>query len=324
LGLDRNRDGELSWGEIRDRHADIAAYVLQHLRLYAASGPCALDPGPQSLVDLSAGTYTELPLRMACDGRSPVRLEYDLLFEFDPTHRGVLRLITAQGERTFVLSADRKQVRLNGWDPGGVGRTLTEFIGEGIWHIWIGLDHVLFLLTLLLPAVLERRAGVWQSARSLRRVGGEVLSIVTAFTVAHSITLALTVLGRLDLPGVWVESAIAASIALAAFNNLHPFLPGRGWMIAFVLGLVHGMGFASVLIDLGLPNGALLWPLLGFNLGVEIGQLAIVALFVPIAYLLRDTAVYRLAGLRFGSMAAVGIALIWVAERSLGQVWLPS
>ena len=142
------------------------------------------------------------------------------------------------------------------------------------------------------------------------------LKVVTAFTLAHSITLSLAVLGVVTLPSRFVESVIAASVVVAALNNLRGTVDRRRWVMAFVFGLVHGFGFASVLADLGLPQGALALALVGFNLGVEIGQLAIVAAFLPAAYLLRATAFYRVGVLRVGSLAVAVLASWWLIERA--------
>jgi hypothetical protein len=150
-----------------------------------------------------------------------------------------------------------------------------------------------------------------------------VLKIVTAFTVAHSITLSLAALGYVHLPSRLVESAIAASVVLAAFNNLVPFFAERGWMVAFGFGLLHGFGFANALRDLGLQHGQLAATLFGFNLGVELGQLAIVAVFLPLAYALRGLLFYRRFVLQAGSVAIMLVASTWLAERVLDFKWLP-
>jgi len=150
-----------------------------------------------------------------------------------------------------------------------------------------------------------------------------VLKIVTAFTVAHSITLSLAALGWVNLPTRLVESAIAASVVLAAFNNLMPFFAERGWMVAFAFGLIHGFGFANALRDLGLRNGELAATLCGFNLGVEIGQLAMVTLFLPLAWSFRRMLFYRRVVLQAGSVAIILVATLWFAERVGDFKWLP-
>ena len=147
--------------------------------------------------------------------------------------------------------------------------------------------------------------------------------MVTAFTVAHSITLSLATLGWISLPSRWVESAIAASVVLAALNNVWPVFHGRRWIVAFGFGLIHGFGFASVLADLGLPQGALALALLGFNVGVELGQLAIVAAFLPLAYLLRRSAFYQRAVMRAGSLLIAALAAAWLVERVFDLKLLP-
>jgi hypothetical protein len=150
-----------------------------------------------------------------------------------------------------------------------------------------------------------------------------VVRIVTSFTVAHSITLTLATLGVVSLPSRWIESAIALSVVLAALNNVFTVFHGRRWMVAFCFGLIHGFGFASVLADLGLPQGTLLLALVGFNLGVECGQLAIVAIFLPLAFWLRRTRFYQRLVFISGSLLIAGIAGIWLAERMFNFKLLP-
>jgi hypothetical protein len=136
--------------------------------------------------------------------------------------------------------------------------------------------------------------------------------------VAHSITLALAVLGVVDLPSRLVESIIAFSVLAMALNNLVPVIPEGRWMLVFGFGLIHGFGFASVLGDLGLPAGTLAVALFGFNVGVEIGQLAIVAITLPAALLLRHTAFYRIVVLWAGSAIVAVISALWFYERAFG------
>jgi hypothetical protein len=194
-------------------------------------------------------------------------------------------------------------------------RQFADYVKHGVWHIWIGFDHILFLLALLLPAVLLWRDASWDGGASLRAAVIDVLKIVTAFTLAHSITLSLATLGVLSVPSRLVESAIAASVVLAALNNIWPLFHGRRALAAFAFGLIHGFGFASVLLDLGLPSSSLLVSLVGFNAGVELGQIAIVAVFLPLAYLARNTAFYRKAVLVGGSALIAAVSLVWLAER---------
>jgi hypothetical protein len=156
----------------------------------------------------------------------------------------------------------------------------------------------------------------WEPAASLKKSLVEVLKVVTAFTLAHSITLSLAVLGFVSLPSRFVESTIAASIIFAALNNLRGSIEKRRWVMAFTFGLIHGFGFASALADLGLPQGALALALVGFNLGVELGQMAIVTAFVPIAFALRGTVFYRRYFMPVGSVVIAIVALYWFLQRA--------
>jgi len=143
----------------------------------------------------------------------------------------------------------------------------------------------------------------------------DVVKVVTAFTLAHSITLSLAGLQIISLPSRLVESVIAASVIVAALNNLRGTVEGKRWLMAFGFGLIHGFGFASVLADLGLPQGALVLALVGFNVGVELGQLAIVAVFLPLAFWLRATRFYRVGLLMAGSIVVALLASWWLAQR---------
>ena len=141
--------------------------------------------------------------------------------------------------------------------------------------------------------------------------------------MAHSITLSLATLGLVTLPSRWVEAAIALSVVLAALNNVWPVVHRGRWVVAFCFGLIHGFGFASVLQDLGLPREALALALVGFNVGVELGQLAIVAVFLPLAFAVRRTAFYQKGVLVGGSLLIALVAGIWLAERLFNLKVLP-
>jgi len=202
-------------------------------------------------------------------------------------------------------------------------RQFFDYGHEGVWHIWIGFDHILFLLALLLPAVVLRQDEKWQAVAAFKPAFWAVFKIVTAFTVAHSITLSLATLGVVSLPSRWVEATIAASVVIAAMNNVFPIFRERRWMMAFAFGLIHGFGFASVLRDLGLPQDALVLALVGFNLGVEAGQLVIVAAFLPVAYALRQTWFYQRLILLGGSFLIAAVASVWLVERVFDLKLLP-
>ncbi|MCW5632510.1 MAG: HupE/UreJ family protein [Rubrivivax sp.] len=320
VGLDDDGNGEITWGELRARQAAVAAYAVPRVGLQADGRACEpRPPGALQVAEHGGRGFAVLALQFDCpDPPRTLALDYRLFADVNPTHRGLLKLQAAGAVQSAVLDpAAGAPLRLELARPGA-WRNFVAYVGQGVWHIWIGLDHILFLVALLLPAVLWREGARWVPADTLRGVGWDVLKVVTGFTVAHSITLTLATLGWLVLPARPVESLIAASVALAAVNNVWPLVGGRRWLVAFGFGLVHGFGFAGALAELGLPQGALAVSLLGFNVGVELGQLAIVLVFLPLAFALRRTRLYRRAVLVGGSGLIALLALAWFAERAFG------
>ena len=317
LGLDSDGNGEITWGEVRARHEDIAAYALARLAVAADGRRCTLAPTAHLVEGHSDGAYAAMRFSIDCGKSSAPReieVEYSLFFDLDPSHRGLLRVQHAGGTVTAILSPERPKQKFELAAPSRLGQFL-DYGREGIWHILIGFDHILFLVSLLLPAVFVLGRRGWEPAARFAPVFWDVLRIVTAFTLAHSITLSLAALSVITLPSRLVESTIALSVVVAALNNLWPVVARRRWAVAFGFGLVHGFGFASVLADLGLPRDALTLALVGFNLGVEAGQLAIVSLFLPLAYGLRRTRLYRRMIFAGGSALIALVAAVWMAER---------
>ncbi len=318
LQLDRDSNGEITWGEVRLRADDITQMATSHLSVTASEKSCVwATAAPLQLDRHSDGTYAVLSLTAQCTSLdAPLKAAYSLLFDVDPSHRGLVQWVgpgSAQAQAlVFGTSSAEQTLALQ---PAGAWQTLRQYLVDGTWHIWIGYDHILFLLSLLLPAVLVRRQGQWEGSSSLTGSIKEVLKVVTAFTLAHSITLSLAALQVISLPSRLVESAIAASVVFAALNNLRGAIESRRWVMAFAFGLIHGFGFASVLADLGLPQNALVLALVGFNLGVEVGQLAIVAVFLPLAFLLRHTRFYRVGVLKGGSVLVAILAGWWLVQR---------
>jgi hypothetical protein len=323
IGLDANLDGNVEWGEVKAKHPEIVAYAFSHLKLKADGNPCPTRVTDHKIDNHSDGTYAVVFFAADCP-KTPLSLEidYTLFFDLDKEHKGLLNLQSEGKARSAIFGdSDRKQsfqlAKPSKW------KQFVDYLVEGIWHIWIGLDHILFLLSLLLPAVLTWSADKWLAASKFGQAFIEVLKVVTAFTVAHSITLSLAALGVVQIPTWIAESAIAASVVVAALNNVYPIFHGRRWVVAFLFGLIHGFGFANVLTELGLPESTLLIALVGFNLGVEVGQVAIVAVFLPLAFALRETWVYQRLVLVAGSLLIAGVAAAWLVERVFDLKFMP-
>lgn len=247
-----------------------------------------------------------------------LRISYDLFFTEDPQQKGFFTLNGA--ETIYRFDPDHKTHTVSEY-PQSLWEQFTIFFQEGVWHIWIGYDHILFVLMLLLPAVLFSKTGTRTEGFSVALV--QMVKVITAFSVAHSITLFLSVAGLVVLPVRVVESAIAASIIVAAWFNLSRQYSHNGVVTAFTFGLLHGFGFAAALQEtLGHYSGTFAMILLGFNLGVEAGQLAIVLGLFPLLYLGRNSPWYRLLVLSL-SLLTLLLATLWLLERSLAVRVLP-
>ena len=320
IGLDGSDDGVITWGELRQRHQAIATYALSRLRIEGDGAACPIQAGPQLVDSLTDGAYTVLRFSIGCAQQpQSLRVDYNIFFDIDPQHRGLFRLDVDGASQTTVFGPESSQ---QSFDLAATSllHQFATYVDEGVWHIWIGYDHMLFLLTLLLPAVLRRQEGRWTAVPRFRDGLLHVVGIVTAFTLAHSCTLSLAALGVIGLPSRLVESVIAGSIIIAALNNFYPVVTRRLWLVALTFGLAHGFGFAGVLADLGLPRDARLVSLVAFNVGVELGQLAVVAAALPLVYSLCRWRHYPRAVLQGGSLAIVSVASLWFIQRAFDVI----
>lgn len=347
IGIDSNRDGAITWGEVKAHRTAIERHALARLSIRGDGLHCTTAANDQKITRHTDGAYAVMEFTATCNKNIPTTLSigYRLFRDVDPYHRGIVTLRAGDKTAGAVLGPNKPVASLNLRQPSR-WRQFKSFVGDGIWHIWTGFDHMLFLLALLFPAVLVRRrqnddrgsgrpalaaladsssllalssAGPkyrWQAASGFWQVLLEVVKVVSAFTVSHSVTLSLAVLGIVALPSRLVESGIALSVIVAAFNNIYPIVRQRTWLIAFSFGFIHGLGFASALSGLNLPAGAMTASLGGFNVGVEIGQEAIVLAFLPFAWLLRNTRFYRIGLVRWGSWLIVAVAAGWLVQRA--------
>jgi hypothetical protein len=338
LDLDSDADGKLTWGEVRAAWPRIEAYALQRLTIEG----CALTAIGRGLERRNDGAYAVLYLRSPCALPAPPRIVYSLFADVDPTHRGIAKVQrpgqdvvltvleptavaaasagaagTAAGAGASASAAGDATVRRSETGPRW------QFLAEGVRHILTGYDHVLFLLCLLLPSVVRRAPGGWRPVERLSQAVLPVVGIVTAFTVAHSITLALAAMKLVSLSPRFIEPAIAVTIILAALDNLLPIFPVRRVVVTFFFGLIHGFGFANVLAELNLPRAAFAWALLQFNVGLEVGQLLIVAVATTALFSLRRWRGYPRAVIGAGSGVAIVIGLLWLIERTANVSLMP-
>ena len=324
--LDQNKDGKVSWGETLAKTAELKLWLEQGIQLSTLNQKCALAQMNIKASDHADGTYLSVEWTVACldvaeDELLGLTLRYDLMFDQDNLHRALVKIDLPNFQSSAILSPDRPEFTLTKATGSGL-KVLERYLLEGVWHIWIGIDHVLFLLSLLILAFLEpsRKSVIqWPAVQNVKTAVLDILAVVTAFTLAHSITLGLTIFKWLEPSADLIEPAIALSVVAAALNNLLGWAALRRWQLAFAFGLVHGFGFANVLVDLGLPSDQLAIALGGFNLGVELGQIAIVLVFLPLAWWLRNTLFYRWVVVVGGSLTIAVLGIIWTLQRTVLQ-----
>lgn len=309
MTLDLDRDGAVTWGELQSSGEPISAFVEDGVQIVRGGNPCRLETGNRdfSLVQRSGIPNLRIRLPVLCPAEAEADvhvMRYSLFFDINPAHRALLHVSGASNESAHVFSPARPEVRLTG-DASPLSAAV-GFVGAGIHHILSGYDHLIFLALLILPAA---------GSSALREKLVRIAVIVTAFTVAHSITLAAATTGAVSLPERPVEIGIAASIVLAAAINIVRPSHRLGWKVAFAFGLLHGFGFAGALREMGLERDTLLSSLLAFNVGVELGQLLVVALILPILVWLSASTRYRPVVVPAVSLAGASLGVVWTAAR---------
>ena len=331
LDLDTNEDGQLTWAEVKSAWPRIQSYAMARLQIQG----CVLRPLRQALERRNDGAYAVLFLSSDCVLAQPPVISYTLLREVDPTHRGIAKVQRpGQPPALSLLDPTQPAALANvaaavgaasgaSAEPSLAGASGWGFLREGIRHILTGYDHVLFLLCLLLPSVMRRTPKGWRPVERLSQAVLPVVGIVSAFTVAHSITLGLAATKVVSLSPAFIEPAIAVTIILAALDNVWPIFPVRREIVTFFFGLIHGFGFAGVLAELNLPTAEFAWALLQFNLGLELGQLLIVVSVTALLFLLRQRPHYRSWVIRGGSFAAIVIGVLWLIERTANVSLIP-
>lgn len=317
MGVDTDGDGKLRWQEVQSRAEAITEYLQNNVQLTRATKACSLAIESEWKIDTHFNEgYLVVPVRAQCPLAGEVVIHYSAFFNEDSQHKLLFTLTSqssAKNNSPRILSDAVRTLSLSE-TAGSKLATFKEFVVQGVVHIWIGVDHILFLISLLLTAVLIRKDKQWEVNNNIRDIVVNTLWIVTAFTLAHSITLTATALNWIQLPSRWVEVSIAISVALVALNNIYPLVLRLGWL-TFAFGLLHGMGFAGALGELGLPADQQFLTVLAFNLGVELGQMAIVLVVLPLLISIRNYSAYIPYGLKGLSIVIVLVAIQWIVQR---------
>ena len=330
LDLDRNASGKLEWGEIEAQQERIRAYAFTSIQLSTTGGLCQDTSASQELARREDGTYAVLRWRAECPQLgSEINIQYRLLADVDPTHRALVSVSGADVKlSTLRPSAEAQAVSLQSRESGTRSYDLFGFFIEGFLHILHGFDHLAFLLALLIP-------GISVASVNQRRLAGtlsELLAIISVFTLAHSLTLGLTAFDLISLPSRLVESLIALSVIVAGAQAFlvaraasiqkrleevaNPWLGSVPLWLVFAFGLVHGMGFGAALNNSGFGGRSALSALLGFNIGVEAGQLAVVAVALPLIWVLRSTMGFRRVILPGAAASVIVAGALWLFARA--------
>lgn len=337
---------QISWRTVEAHRDAIYREVLGALTV-ATLAPCALEGRQLRLTERTHHTYLTVGFEARCEQARGLTVEYRLLFDRDPLHRAVAVVSDGAGERRAVLSADSRILReapapaAPAAAPGGpaaqasptsppeavAARAPTvappeassaaspSFVALGARHALAGWDHLLFLLALMLPSVLRRERGAWVPRADLSSALPQLAGVVIAFTLAHAVTLSLAATFVISPPARLVEVAIAASVLLAALNNLVPRVDTGRPLVALAAGLIHGPGFAYGLAELSAQGVSA--ALLLFNLGVGLAQLLFVLALFPLLFALRMRAAYPRVVMRVASLALCAAGAVWLTGRML-------
>lgn len=307
--LRTNALSELRWQELLDQELELAAFIAAHVRPLDSGSACPTNVILVGLTEHGNSTYSVWKLSWPCIA---TQLRYTLFARDDALHRALMTLQLDGTPELRALSASSPQTHLN--STNSPLDTLAQFIVQGLLHMWLGLDHVLFLLSLLM-LVFKTRPRSEHDEPSANRIR-QLIMVVTSFTLAHSVTLILSSLSIIQLSSRIVETLIAVSIAVGAVQVLLPRQYLNTLLISFGFGLLHGLGFAGVLAELTAQTQSTLIALLGFNVGVELAQICIVLSAYPLLRQLQQ--VPKLNSLLYvaASSAIALIGLIWAFQRS--------
>lgn len=309
LGLDANGDGTLFYEEMQAGLPQIVDFAGEHFSIGINGERLALEAGGTDISPDNKGNMFAVLYFGAALEAVPEQLDVDVDFftAFGEEHKCIAKvLMPGKPLEQAVFAADSARQSFYAEREKSLWEQAAVFIWLGIEHIFLGYDHIMFLLALI--AVGGRL--------------GSLVKIVTAFTLAHSITLCLAALEIVMLPAKWIEAGIALSIAYVALENFWLQRSDHRWILTFLFGLVHGFGFANVLRELGLPTEGLVVSLLSFNIGVELGQVAIVAVLFPAILWLNGQA-YKKTVVWAVSAVILLFGVGWFIERVFELEYMP-
>ena len=316
--------GPITETNLKNRIDEVYEYYIKNVQFYDGTRKLPVRFTGSDIMKAKFATYVQLYFNIFENSAGPdaIDIDYAVMFDVDTDHLALLvieqfwkaGIFNNESRVSLAFSpTDRRQQLF--FSDNSVFKGFVGVVKLGITHIWKGIDHILFLIALILPSTMLRRKNHWEPVTDFRSAIIYVVKIVTLFTIAHSVTLSIAALGVFNLPSRLVEPIIAISIAVAALDIIIPVFKRKiGWVV-FIFGLFHGFGFASVLAELGVLGEHLALSLFGFNLGVEIGQVVVIGIIFPVIYFFRQYAFYPKIIMRYGAATMIFVAAFWFFER---------
>jgi hypothetical protein len=305
---------------------EVQEYVTENLKFHVNDKPLTIRFSQVDTLKAKGVVFALLDFTLIEESATPdiIDIEYAVMFDVDSTYTGMVlieqfwrgNIFNNESRPSLVFSDSDRNQRLDLSDYS-MFSGFNGIVKLGIKHIWLGIDHILFLVALILPAAMIRRERRWEPVSEFRSALFYVIKIVTLFTIAHTLTLSLASFDVVELPTRLVESVIAISITIAALDILYPIFKKKIAWVVFIFGLFHGFGFASVLSHLGVLGEHMVLSLFGFNLGVEIGQVVVILIIFPVLYQIRTYSFFPKVVMKFGAVALIMLSVVWFVERAI-------
>jgi hypothetical protein len=292
--------------EIKNDSSKIIAYTKKHIKIYSGDGECKLIP---ENFNVKNEIVIDEYFKVKCKDYNKLKIYFDMFFKEDSTQMGLLKIFTPKKE--YVLNFKPKETVAEVEISKPV--SFLKFVQTGIEHILRGFDHITFLLMLLLPAIMYNK--------KIKSAIKDVLIIATAFTISHSTSLMLSAFGILTPPPDLIEILITVTIFITALNNIFHFVNyNKEWLIAFLFGFIHGFAFSEAVRGLELSFKNFVKIVLGFNLGVEIGQILIIITVLPVLFIAikKFSKIYYIL-----SLMGAFLAFLWFVDRVTGFGFMP-
>jgi hypothetical protein len=272
----------------------VTKYILEHIKI----NNCKIIP---KKIVVRNEVVVDSYYNLKCNGI--YKIKFNLFFDFDKTQQGVMKVVS--NKENVIVFSPRKEV----FSLKNTQNQFLLFLKEGIFHILEGIDHIFFLAMLIISVLLKHL--------KLKVSLVEIIKIATAFTISHSITLSLSMLNIVTPPERLIEVLIATTILFVAVNNFYRWI-NKEWQMAFAFGFIHGFGFANALREMNVSLDNFIQVVLGFNSGVEIGQIFIILCLTPILFFLKSDKILKII-----CVFTICLSTLWIVDRAFALHFMP-